>query len=153
MGILGGSPLAFLSNIDLESESAAFILEAALVPATFASIIETAYYDASIMTDEVVAGYARPIQIDGWAAGFIAYWLAEEEHPISLDDLVAVADMPVLIIWGEEDTWVSIEMGIAMDAALDNTTLVTYPNVGHLPMEENIEAFNADVIGFLDNGS
>ena len=149
-GDSGGSPLAILSTIDLESDSAAFILEAALVPATFASIIETAYYDASIMTDEVVAGYARPIQIEGWAEGFIAYWTAEEENPISFDDLIEVADMPVLIIWGEEDTWVSIEMGYAMDEALTNSTMITYPEVGHLAMEENIEQFNQDIITFLD---
>jgi len=149
-GDSGGSPLAILSSIDLESDSAAFILERALVPATFASIIETAYYDASVMTDEVVAGYARPIQIEGWAEGFIAYWTTEEENPISLDELVEVADMPVLIMWGEEDTWVSIEMGYAMDDALSNSTMISYPEVGHLAMEENIEEFNQDVITFLD---
>jgi hypothetical protein len=27
--------------------------------------------------------------------------------------------------------------------------MVTYSGVGHLPMEEDMEAFNADLIGFL----
>lgn len=145
------SPLGILGTIDLESESAATILRFSLVPATFASLIESAYYDASIMTDEVVAGYARPLQIENWTDGFIAYLLAEEANPITLDDVVEVADMPILIIWGEEDTWVPIAMGEAMISRFSNTEMVTYANVGHVPMEENIEQFNQDIIDFLAN--
>ncbi|MGB7341826.1 MAG: alpha/beta hydrolase [Phototrophicaceae bacterium] len=146
----GGSPLGFLSGIDLDSEQAVFIIETALIPATFASIIETAYFDSSIMTDEVVAGYARPILTDNWGAGFIAYLNAVDENPISMDDLVEAVDMPVLIMWGEEDTWVPIEMGLMMDEVLANSTLITYANVGHLPMEETVDAFNTDLIAFLN---
>lgn len=144
------SPLGILSAIDLESESASTILRFSLVPATFASIIESAYFDASIMTDEVVNGYARPLQIENWTDGFIAYLIAEEASPITLSDVIEVADMPVLIIWGEEDTWVPIAMGEAMNNSFTDVEMVTYANVGHLPMEENIEQFNADVITFLN---
>lgn len=145
------SPLGILGTIDLESEPASNILRFSLVPATFASIIESAYFDASIMTDEVVNGYARPLQIENWTEGFIAYLLAEEANPITLIEVSDVADMPILIIWGEEDTWVPIAIGEAMYNSFTDVQLITYANVGHLPMEENIEQFNEDVITFLDN--
>ena len=58
--------------------------------------------------------------------------------------------MPILIIWGEEDTWVPIAIGEAMTNSFTDVQLITYANVGHLPMEENTEQFNADVISFLD---
>ena len=32
---------------------------------------------------------------------------------------------------------------------LADVTWVTYPDVGHLPMEENTAQFNADLLGFL----
>src|SRR5690606_5015966 len=89
-----GSPLGILGTIDLESESASNILRFSLVPATFASIIESAYFDASIMTDEVIDGYARPLKIENWTDGFIAYLLAEEANPITLADVNEFADMP-----------------------------------------------------------
>lgn len=145
-----GSPLGILGSIDLESESASNILRFSLVPATFAAIIESAYFDASIMTDEVIDGYARPLQIENWTDGFIAYLLAEEANPITLDEVSEVADMPVLIIWGEEDTWVPITMGEAMNSSFTDVEMVTYESVGHLPMEENVEQFNNDVIYFLN---
>ncbi|MEM9950976.1 MAG: alpha/beta hydrolase [Chloroflexota bacterium] len=144
------SPLGAFASLDLDPDGMVQIIENTLVPATFASLIESAYYDASIMTDEVIAGYARPIQIDGWANGFVAYWLTEDSDSITLDDFVEAIDVPVLIIWGEEDTWVPISMGFAMNDALDNTILITYPQVGHVPMEETVEAFNSDLIAFLE---
>lgn len=146
----GNSPLGILGTIDLESESAVNILRLSLVPATFASLIESAYFDSSIMTDEVIAGYARPLQIENWTEGFIAYLLADDAPAITLDEVTNVADMPILIIWGEEDTWVSIAMGHAMNDAFSDVEMVTYAEVGHVPMEENIETFNTDVIRFLD---
>jgi pimeloyl-ACP methyl ester carboxylesterase len=36
-----------------------------------------------------------------------------------------------------------------MYAKLDGAQLITYANIGHLPMEETAEAFNADLIAFL----
>ena len=59
-------------------------------------------------------------------------------------------DVPVLIIWGEEDTWVPIQVGRNLRDHLPDSTWITYPDVGHLPMEENIEQFNADMLRFLD---
>jgi pimeloyl-ACP methyl ester carboxylesterase len=34
-----------------------------------------------------------------------------------------------------------------------NVQWVTYPNVGHMPMDEVIEAFNADLVQFLGQPS
>ena len=57
--------------------------------------------------------------------------------------------MPVLIIWGEEDTWIPISRGEAIRDNLGNVSFERFPLVGHLPMEENTEAFNETVIEFL----
>ncbi len=75
--------------------------------------------------------------------------ICQEESPVTLDEVSEVADMPVLIIWGEEDTWVPITMGEAMNSSFTDVEMVTYESVGHLPMEENVEQFNTDMISFL----
>lgn len=148
----GESPFAFLDNINPESEQAADLLRLALRPVTFGQIIESAYFDAEAVTDEVISGYARPLQLDGWAEGFLAYSQAEETSPISLDSFAEAADViPTQIMWGLEDTWVPISLGESMDSVLDDAVFVNYADTGHLPMEELPEAFNADVIAFLDS--
>lgn len=146
------SPLGFLSTIDTESEQAAELLRLTLRPVTFGQIISSAYYAPDqFLTSEVVDGYARPLQIEDWMYGFLGYLNAEETNPISNDELAQAVDAPTLILWGEEDTWVSLSMGESMSETLTGTTFITYPLVGHLPMEENTQQFNEDIINFLAN--
>jgi pimeloyl-ACP methyl ester carboxylesterase len=146
------SPFALLANLDPNSPFAATALRAILTPETFTNILISAYHRQEVVTDEVTAGYQRPLQIQNWTNGFLAYQQAEETAEISLADLTAATQTtPILIVWGKEDTWVTIQMGEAMNAALANVTFVTYAETGHLPMEENTEQFNEDMIAFLQS--
>lgn len=144
------SPFAFLNSIDPSSPIAADLLRLTLRPSTFAQIMSSAYHDPNFVTEDMVAGYARSLQLEDWPYGFLAFLQAEQNQRVTLEDLSAAATMPTLIIWGENDTWVTIAVAEAMQAVLLDVRLVTYPNVGHLPMEENVEAFNADLIAFLE---
>jgi pimeloyl-ACP methyl ester carboxylesterase len=145
----GNSPLAFLRTIDLNSPLAAEILRVSLRPDTFEDIMQSAYYDPSLISDEMVAGYARPLQIEEWPYGFIGFLQTEQTQTLRLQDLAEQIEVPILIIWGEGDSWIPIEQGQAMAAVLDEAGFISYPNVGHLPMEENVEGFNTDLIAFL----
>ncbi|MCU0512103.1 MAG: alpha/beta hydrolase [Anaerolineae bacterium] len=142
------SPLALLRTFDPNSPLAATLLRTLLTPERFTDILTSAYYRPEIVTDEVAAGYQRPLAIETWTAGFLAYQRAEDANPVTLAQL-AQMDVPTLILWGEEDTWVPITVGEAMAAMLPSVTFITYPATGHLPMEEDTAAFNADVIAFL----
>lgn len=144
------TPMSFLSRIDPKSPFAAAMLRNLLTPDAFTDILKSAYYREDVVTDEVAAGYQRPLAIENWPAGFLAYQVAEEQNPITLDDLIeATAEIPILIIWGEQDPWVSIRLGEQMRDALAQVRWVTYPNIGHLPMEENTGQFNIDLLTFL----
>jgi pimeloyl-ACP methyl ester carboxylesterase len=144
------SPFAFLQNIDLNSPIAEETLRVSLRPATFADIMSSAYYDPAFITEEVVAGYTRPLQIENWPYGFISFLQDEQSQVVTMADLATGATMPTLIIWGEADTWIPLARGESMRGALADVRLVTYPKVGHLPMEKNIDRFNADLIRFLE---
>ena len=144
------SPLNFLNTIDPKAPAAPIILRTLVTRDFFLGTLASAYYDPSIVTEEVADGYAKLLEIEEAPIGFLAYVQATESSPISLDDLDnVVAETPVLLIWGQEDTWVSPELGDAMFAVLNNAEFVSYPEVGHLPMEETPETFNTDLIAFL----
>ncbi len=146
------SPFAILANLDPSSPFAATALRALLTPETFTNILISAYHRQEVVTDEVTAGYQRPLQIQNWPNGFLAYQQAEETADITLADLTAAtSDTPILIVWGEKDTWVTIRMGEAMHESLANTTFARYADTGHLPMEENTAQFNEDIIAFLQS--
>jgi len=54
-----------------------------------------------------------------------------------------------LLIWGQDDSWVPMTAGQLLRDLLPNSQWITYPQIGHLPMEENIEQFNRDLLAFL----
>lgn len=57
--------------------------------------------------------------------------------------------VPVLCIWGEDDTWVPVEQGRYIDRRLPNSTLVVIPGAGHCPMETAPDIFDQKITEFL----
>lgn len=56
---------------------------------------------------------------------------------------------PTLIMWGEEDVWIPFEMAEKFKDELPNSKLISYPKVGHVPMEEIPELTANDTRNFL----
>jgi pimeloyl-ACP methyl ester carboxylesterase len=61
--------------------------------------------------------------------------------------------MPALVMWGEVDPWFDVEFGYRFARDLPNGKLVTYKNLGHLPMEEAPSLTARDAVAFLKAGS
>jgi pimeloyl-ACP methyl ester carboxylesterase len=147
----GRGPLSLLNAIDPKSPAAPILLRGLITREFFVDTLRSAYHDDSVLTDEAVDGYARLLLIEDAPIGFLAYVQAQETSPITLQELAAaVENMPVALIWGKEDTWVSADLGKTMAQAIAGSSLILYDEVGHLPMEEAVEAFNTDLIAFLN---
>jgi len=54
-------------------------------------------------------------------------------------------EVPTLLIWGQEDKWVPLEVGHRYDKELPNSRLVVIPECGHIPQEEK-PRLTADLI-------
>lgn len=62
-------------------------------------------------------------------------------------------DIPVLLLWGEHDTVTPPEMARRFSQELASSTLIIYPNAGHVAMLENPDESAEDVRRFLrENG-
>lgn len=146
-----GTPFALLNTIDPQAPAAPILLRALVTRNFFADSLRSAYYDPDLITEEVIDGYARLLLIEEAPIGFLAYVQAQETAPITLEDLVAVADYPIQIMWGIQDTWVTIGVGEAMAQALPDASFITYNETGHLPMEERPADFVADLLAFLSS--
>lgn len=75
------------------------------------------------------------------------------EHEID-DDVLTMqlkerSDLPLLLIWGELDPAVPIEIGRAADKEIGRACLIEFDNVGHLPYLERSEVFNSVVVRFM----
>jgi pimeloyl-ACP methyl ester carboxylesterase len=151
----GGSPVGGLfemaSALDPESPLAITLVRNFLTPEIFVDILSSAYGDDYVMTNDVAAGYARILSVEGWESAFLNLVTSGNPDDTPLDFAVLRAtNVPVLIQWGEDDTWVPLAVGRVLNRFFEDSTLITYPDVGHMPMEEAIDDFNTDLITFLD---
>jgi pimeloyl-ACP methyl ester carboxylesterase len=62
---------------------------------------------------------------------------------------VAAIKIPTLILWGEEDKLIPVSAGRWFAKTIPGSTLITYPGIGHIPMEETPDKSAADVDTFL----
>ena len=148
-GALGGL-FARGQNIDPSAPLALGLVRAFLTPERFTGILEGAYHPSFEVTDDIRAGYSRVLMVENWEAGFLALFSSDAmPDPVDLTELAAL-DIPTLLIWGAQDTWIPLEQGLHLHDMLLGSTLIVYEDVGHMPMEEAIEAFNADVHRFVD---
>lgn len=70
-------------------------------------------------------------------------------HDPFLDDRLAEVRTPTLLLWGEADRWIPLSFGQRFHRGIRGSELVTYPGVGHVPMEESPAATARDAEAFL----
>jgi pimeloyl-ACP methyl ester carboxylesterase len=113
-------------------------------------LLATSYYDPSKIAPDRAELSARGTKIEGWEGGLLAYAQAMSSDMTDADlEALTAIDIPVLLQWGEEDQIVPISVGERLREIFPNNTWITYPQVGHIPMDEATDSFNSDLLAFL----
>lgn len=110
-------------------------------------LVESAYADDSLVTDEVVERYYDLLRREGNREAIARRM---KTLPESREDEIPEIDVPTLVMWGEEDTWIPLEHGEMFADDIPDAELVTYEGVGHVPMEEVPGETVPDVAEFLE---
>ena len=109
-------------------------------------LIESAYADGFQVTDELVERYYDLLRREGNREAIIRRLRNPAENR---EDEIPGIDVPTLVIWGEQDTWIAPEYADRFADDIPDAQLVKYEGVGHIPMEEAPEESAADVAEFL----
>ena len=108
--------------------------------------IRQVFNDQAVVTDELVERYYCLIQREGNLSAFISIANSKlKQNTKSLNYL----DVPVLIMWGDKDRWISPEHALFFKNDISNSRVLIYKDVGHIPMEEIPEKSANDLIEFL----
>jgi len=109
--------------------------------------LRSAWHDPSKITDEIIAGYRRPLQAKNWDR---ALWeLTKVSSSSNLYQRLGEVMQPVLVISGDDDRIVPTEESIRLARELSNAHLFIIPNCGHVPQEECPEAFLHALLTFV----
>ena len=106
------------------------------------------YGDPDRLTDEVVSRYHDMALREGNRQAFIdrvKTVYADRSHSIKN------ISCPTLIMWGEKDAWIDLKNAYRFAEDIKNSSVVTYPELGHVPMEEAPAETVVDALSFLMN--
>ncbi|MEZ5044284.1 MAG: alpha/beta hydrolase [Saprospiraceae bacterium] len=140
----GKTPLAFSLA---QNKITAAILKKVTPTALFKKSLSEVYGDPAKVNDELLQRYFELFLRPGNRQAYVDR-INQKETVIDPQNLTQITQ-PCLILWGDMDRWIAVQNAHKFAALLPNDTLIIYPGVGHVPMEEIPQQTVADVRFFL----
>lgn len=111
---------------------------------SFEKLLKSAY--ARDPDSAAVEGYLAPFRVPNSAASIME--MTSGRETVDADDKQLT--MPMLVIWGDKDTWIDISTGKTFAQKHQVDSLVVLKGAGHCSMETNAGEFNREVVLFLE---
>ncbi|HVH08697.1 MAG TPA: alpha/beta hydrolase, partial [Gemmatimonadales bacterium] len=115
-------------------------------------LLKSTYADPSKVSAADVDQYYAPLPESNYGRAFGRVltefrfdWLASGNR---LEHVAA----PTLVLWGEEDRWIPIELGRRLAEAMPHAAFLSVPGAGHSVQEEAPDEVNRLLIRFLKDG-
>lgn len=111
------------------------------------ALIRLAWHNPALLPPEMLEYYQKPFQVENWDRALWEFTLASRPTGLTkrLDDFF----LPVMVISGDDDRIVPTSESIRLAGELPNASLVVIENSGHLPQEEQPQAFLRAVTNFV----
>ena len=87
----------------------------------------------------------------GKAAFYRQIAQAKEAFTDEVQSLYSQISKPVMILWGNEDTWIPVERGRLLHEMIPGSSFYKIPGAGHLVIEEQPEMLVERILPFLSN--
>lgn len=120
-------------------------------------LMQRAWHDPSLLTPAIVEGYRLPLKAHNWDRALWEFSRAPRTDSHSrgslADRLAELAAIPTLVITGDDDRVVPVNVSRSVAEKVPGSRYVELPTCGHVPQEECPAAFFAAVETFLrDSG-
>ena len=109
--------------------------------------LESAFIDKSLVTPALVDRYTDLSRAPGHRD--ILLEIQQAPHNVATPERLAAIHVPTLIIFGQEDHLIPAEDGKKFAASIPGSTLILYPGVGHVPMEQIPDKSATDLRAWL----
>jgi len=123
------------------------------LPASIHAAVVRAYIRSAhcrAMSEDDMLEYVRPwVDEVGQAAFYQQISQFDRRYTDEVESQYSSVRCPTMILWGEEDRWIPIEVGRRLRERIPFARFQAVPNAGHLVHEDAPEAIVGAVIGFL----
>lgn len=132
----------------LRPVTAFFLRGFVLRPDSVRKALLRSIHDDSLVTSELVQAYWERIRVQGVSD---AYYGLTAPVKGQIDRVVLEEiDVPALIVWGRQDTLISVEAGRQAALRMPRAEFAVLEETGHIPMEEKPEELLALALSFLE---
>lgn len=105
------------------------------------------------VTDARLAMLQQPLALHGMTAAqgdWLQNLIATPEHG-NFTDFASyqTLQLPVLLLWGQDDTITPLWQGQALQTLFSHAQLTMIPNCGHIPYIEQTDSFNSELMEYL----
>lgn len=101
--------------------------------------LEAAFYDPSLVTDDMVERYSRLSRAPGHRDILLQITLGFRAREYATAERLAELHMPVLIMTGDTDRLVPPDHAQQFHDAIPGSQLIVFPQTGHIPQEERAD--------------
>lgn len=111
-------------------------------------------YNQRLLTDSYCAHVTRFHKISGTTRVLLTILRQQFFDTLSHEiSQLAQLEVPILIVWGQEDNGVPVSCGQEMHRILNGSRFEIFADVGHVPNYEKTEEFNQLTLDFLKESS
>ena len=110
--------------------------------------LKTSVYDPNLATEEIANQFHELTLMQGSREAILSRF-SKQNYNDEKPDILKKIQAPTLIIHGEEDNIISFKSSINLDQYIQNSQLMIYPKIGHLPMYETPTRVANDIKNFL----
>jgi pimeloyl-ACP methyl ester carboxylesterase len=102
------------------------------------------------LTQDDVDEYLRPFRAPGGVERFVRVARSfDGQGLIGLESRLETLEVPALVLWGEEDTFVDVELAERLGDALPWSSVALFPGCGHFLLEDAPERVGPIVFQWL----
>ncbi len=106
--------------------------------------LKNVFFNQNLINEDLINEFGRPLAEKGFYKALIRL-LRHREGDLPSDQLKKIK-VPTLLIWGNEDRVVPVDVGKRLVRDLPDAQLITYENTGHLITEERPEFVFKNII-------
>ena len=110
--------------------------------------LKTSVYDPNLATEEIANQFHELTLMQGSREAILSRF-SKQNYSDEKPDILKKIQAPTLIIHGREDNIISFKSSINLDQYIQNSQLVIYPKIGHLPMYETPARVADDIKKFF----
>jgi pimeloyl-ACP methyl ester carboxylesterase len=115
-------------------------------------VLKRCFFDDKKITEEIIENYSKPLRLAGSYHALVE--TAKELIPPDAEEITKhyrEINVPALLIWGQYDKVIPLEIGRRLQKDIPNSKLIVIPDCGHMPPEEKPAETAKIISDFLNN--